>query len=220
MKKNYCFFVVLFILSMAVYAQSGVIKELAGTVEIKDSGAASFVAARQGDTVSENTIISTGFRSSALIELGSASITVRPLTRLSLAEIRSSAGTETLNLTLQAGRIKVDVKPAAGIKTLATVQSSVATAAVRGTSFEMDTRKLRVLEGTVGYRGNNGVLLNVPAGLSSTAKANGVITNPYEGIREGLPPSAPVGYDRSGASSGRGGFAPGGVTLGIYIVSW
>ena len=56
-------------------------------------------------SLSEDTIISTGFKSSALIRAGSSVITVRPLTRLALAEIISAAGTENINVNLQAGRI-------------------------------------------------------------------------------------------------------------------
>ena len=97
--------------SSDIFAQQGVIKNVSGTVELKSSGSSSFVPANSGDLVKEDTVISTGFKSNALIEVGSTLIAVRPLTRLSLAEIRSGSGTETLSVNLQAGRVRVDLKP-------------------------------------------------------------------------------------------------------------
>jgi hypothetical protein len=64
----------------------------------------------------EDTVVSTGFKSTALIEVGSTVITVRPLTRLTLTEIRASSESESLNVNLQSGRIRVDVNPPAGAK--------------------------------------------------------------------------------------------------------
>ena len=161
MKKAVLVFYLIGFLSLCVFAQQGVIRELSGTVELKNSGASSFVQANSGDLVMEDTVISTGFKSSALIEAGSALITVRPLTRLSFAEIRLISGTETLNVNLQAGRVRVDVKPLTGTKASMTVTSPTATASVRGTSFELDVKKLTVLEGKAAYISSKGITVNV-----------------------------------------------------------
>jgi hypothetical protein len=48
----------------------------------------------------------------------------------------------------------VDVNPPAGTKASLSVNSPTATASVRGTSFEFDTRNLRVNSGTVHFMGN------------------------------------------------------------------
>ena len=149
------------------FAQSGVIREFTGEVELKRAGSSSFVPAKAGETVAADTIISTGFKSTAIVEVGNSTIAVRPLTRLSLAEIRSTSGTETLNVKLQTGRVKVDVKPPAGTKANCTVQSPSSTASVRGTSFEVDSYNLKVLEGSVAFRGNKGREILIPAGMES-----------------------------------------------------
>ncbi len=112
-----------FLCSAAVFAQTAVIKELSGTVELKQAGQTDFVPAKVGDEVAQSTIVSTGFRSTALIEVGSSVITVRPLTRLSLAEIASAPGTETINVNLQIGRVKVDVNPPLGTRTSMSIRS-------------------------------------------------------------------------------------------------
>jgi hypothetical protein len=133
---------------------------------LKHSSSSSFAPANPGDIVREDTLISTGFKSSALIEAGSVQIIVRPLTRLSFTEIRSSATTETLNVKLQAGRVRVDVSPPAGTKASMTVSSPTATASVRGTTVELDTRSLNVIEGKAVYSSAYGIIIFVGAGLN------------------------------------------------------
>ena len=205
MKKNV--FVFLFIMTAFVaFSQNGVIRELAGSVEIKRAGDANFIAASAGDILREDTVISTGFRSTALIEVGSTLLTVRPLTRLSLMEIRSSAGTETINVNLQAGRVRVDVNPPAGTRANMQVTSPVATASVRGTSFEFDTRNIFVNSGVVNYSGNRGPMWQVRSGLSSNLSEDGRASDPVVIRRQGLRPSPPAGTDDSVRASDDTGF--------------
>jgi hypothetical protein len=195
MKKK-TFFVVLLSAAIAagVFGQNGVIRELTGEVEIKRSGASSFTAARAGDTVARDTIVSTGFRSTAVIAIGSSTITVRPLTRLSLAEIQSASESENVNVNLQTGRVRVDVRPPAGTRTDFTVQSTTASASVRGTSFEFDTVNLSASEGTVSFGSASGTpSVMVQAGGSSFIGTNGTAVSPAEVSAAALVPPAPVG---------------------------
>ena len=176
MKKIFVLMMILFC-AVGVFAQNGVIKELTGTVEIKRTGQANFVAARAGDQVARDTIVSTGFKSTALITVGSTVLTVRPLTRLSLAEISASAGTETVNVNLATGRVRVDVDPPAGTRANTTVRGPTATASVRGTSFEFDTQALTVIKGTVAFQGSTGTAMLVKAAASGSAATSEVDTN-------------------------------------------
>jgi len=179
MKKSVLIISVLVLLcTVPVFAQNGVIKELTGTVELKRANQANYVAAKVGDQVAKDTIVSTGFKSSALISVGSTVITVRPLTRLSLAEISASAGTETVNVSLQTGRVRVDVDPPAGTKTNTSVQGPSATASVRGTSFEFDTQSITVLTGTVAFKGTAGPAMAVSAGSTSDVGSDGRAADP------------------------------------------
>ena len=84
MKKG-LMIVIMTCISLGAFAQSGIIREISGTVEIKASGTASFVSANTGDRINEDTVISTSFKSTALVEVGSVLIAVRPLTRLTLS---------------------------------------------------------------------------------------------------------------------------------------
>jgi hypothetical protein len=196
----------LMLLAFGAYAQNGVIRELSGTVEAKAPGAASFTPLNAGDQVSQDTVISTGFKSTALVEVGSSLLTVRPLTRLTLTEIRSSAGAETLNVNLQAGRVRVDVTPPAGTRASMSVSSLMATASVRGTSFEFDTRNVKVSHGIVSFAGNrsrsSARLVN--AGYASRVE-DGKTVDPIKMRNSRLSPPAVAGTGSSGSGGGFGG---------------
>ena len=181
--------------AVRVFAQNGIITELTGTVELKHSGQADFVPASAGDTVENNTIVSTGLKSTALITAGSAVLTVRPLTRLSFSEIKSAAESETINVNLQTGRVRVDVTPPTGTKTEFTIRSPTTTASVRGTSFEFDTQSINVLEGTVSFQGGGNQVMLVGAGSSSDIGANGKPADPIETYTASLLPPSPAGRD-------------------------
>jgi hypothetical protein len=196
MKKT--FFAILFsaVVALGVFGQNGVIRELTGEVEIKRSGASTFTAAKAGDAVARDTIISTGFKSTAVITVGSSTITVRPLTRLSLAEIQSASDAENVDVNLHTGRVRVDVKPPAGTRANLTVQSTTASASVRGTSFEVDTVNLSVNEGTVSFGSVSSTPnVMVQAGGASFIGTDGNAVSPSEISGAALLPSAPVGAD-------------------------
>ena len=186
-----------------IFAQNGTIRELSGTVELKNAGTSAFVPAKNGDSVNQDTVISTGFKSSALVELGNTLITVKALTRLTLTEIRAASGTETINVNLQAGRVRVDLNPPSGTRAVMTVKSPIATASVRGTSFEFDTRNLYVNNGTVSFRGNRGSSMMVGTGYSSNINENDKAADPLDVKNAKLRPKAPGNTD-----SGEGGYKP------------
>jgi len=80
-----------------------------------------------------------------------------------------------------------------------TVSSPVATASVRGTSFEFDTRNLWVNHGKVSFRGNKGIMMMVNAGSGTRLLDDGKAADPITiKIAEYTPP-APVGTDSGGS---------------------
>ena len=139
--------------AVMVFAQSpqALIRELAGTVEIKKPGSADWTAARAGDQLEKAAILSTGFKSSAVLVIGDSTLMVKPLTRLSLDELLEQDNAETVNLGLRTGRIQASVTPPADHKTNLTVRTPTATASVRGTRFSMNPVSLKVTEGSVWY---------------------------------------------------------------------
>jgi len=186
-----------FFISLAVgaFCQNGTIRELTGEVELKKAGSSAFVPAAAGDAVSSNTVVSTGFKSTAIIAVGSSVITVRPLTRLTLAEIQSTENTEDISVKLQTGKVRVEVKPPVGTKTNLNVQSPSATASVRGTVFEMDTKNLTGIEGKVMLTGNSGLGVMVTGGNSSSVNADGTVSNPLVNAEQSVQIQQPIGSD-------------------------
>ena len=181
------------VITTGVFCQTGVIREMTGEVELKRAGSSSFVKASAGDTVTQNTIISTGFRSTAIIAIGSSVITVRPLTRLSLAEIQSSENSENVNINLQSGRVRVDVKPPSGTRASLSVQSPSTTASVRGTEFEMDVDRMNAISGKIIYKGKNGSAVIVTGGNASTISNDSSPANPAEIAVQSMAPDSPAG---------------------------
>jgi hypothetical protein len=137
--------------------------------------------------------------------VGSALIAVRPLTRLTLTEISAAAGTETINVNLQAGRVRVDVKPPAGTKTSFSVTSPSATASVRGTRFDFDTKNVRVSEGTVALKGRRGPTVLIDKGSSSGIGTDDTAQAARNDNNADLAPPGPPGYDPSTTGNTGGG---------------
>jgi hypothetical protein len=193
MKKAVALVVLVMCGVCTVYSQTGLLKEISGIVEIKKPGTHDFIPAKAGDTLTRDTVVSTGFKSTALIAVGSSSIVVRPLTSLSLAELSMDAGTETINVNLQTGRVRVDVSPPAGTRTNMTVRGPAASASVRGTGFDFDTRNLKVRHGKVAFQGNKGGVMIVGAGASSTVGGTGKAADPIDATTGALVPPPPPG---------------------------
>ncbi|WP_010263978.1 FecR family protein [Treponema primitia] len=179
----------------------GYIRELTGNVEIKQPGA-DWIPAVEGQTLEQASMISTGFKGTALIALGNSVLTVKPLTRLTLQEIQEIAGNEKVTLTMQTGRIQATVNPPSGGKTDFAVRAPSVTASVRGTDFEFDGTSLKVSDGRVHLTGGDNTAVYVGAGQQVT-------TDPITGrtpivaviVREEITPSIPAGVTRTEAEA-------------------
>jgi hypothetical protein len=180
-----------------VYGQSprAIVREIRGTVEVKAPGSSVWQAAAVGQELEEETVVSTGFKSTVLIAVENSFLLVKPLSRLSLRELRASSGGEQISVQLQAGRTRADIKPPAGRKTEFIMRSSIATASVRGTAFDFDTVNLRVEEGTVSFSGADNTAVYVEAGQISTPDpVSGRAATPVE-IAAGQAAPAPAGVE-------------------------
>ena len=191
---------ILFSLVLSVYAQeanvlNARITELSGTVEIMAPGEYGWRPASVGDIIGRDSVVSTGFRSNALLQAGSTVISVRPLTRLTLEEIYYMAGTETLNVNLQAGRIRADLNPPAGTRAVMSVSGPMVTAAARGTSFTFNGRRLLVHSGQVDLANNlSEQRVFVSAGQHSNLDRSrqGFLTLPFEAQADALRATLPI----------------------------
>jgi hypothetical protein len=183
-------------IACAQEGSTAVIREINGTVEIKAPGAADWSPARRGQELGRNTVVSTGFKSSALIVVGNSTLTVQPLTRLSLEELVRAGNAEKVDVRLRTGRIRADVKPPVGGSSEFTVRSPTATASVRGTAFEFDGIQVRVDEGRVHISGNGQSGTYVGAGHQAAADVEtGRTVSAAETAREELTPAPPAGTE-------------------------
>ena len=165
--------------SLAAVELTAMITEVAGKVECKLPGS-DWRPAKAGDILSAGSFISTGFKSTAILKTESATLTVKPVTRLSLEELVKSEGTTKTRMFLMAGRVKAEVTPHEGENTEFKVKSPTATASVRGTGFEFDGHCLLVNHGVVQFESESGtgIAHMVTSGEFSTLSATGTVTPP------------------------------------------
>jgi hypothetical protein len=92
-----------------------VVKSFTGKVEVLQQA---WVPVKAGMKLSMGTTISTGFNSSAVLELGPSVLQVKPLTRLRLNELVAREGTLKTDLFLRVGKVRAEVKTAEGLNRL------------------------------------------------------------------------------------------------------
>ena len=165
--------------SLAAEALTATVTEIAGKVECKLPGK-DWQAAKTGDVLPAGSLISTGFKSTAILKTEAATLTVKPVTRLSLEELVKSGETTKTQMFLMAGRVKAEVTPKKGEKADFKIKSPTATASVRGTGFEFDGQNLLVDHGAVQLEAESGLGTPqmVASGEFSTVSQKKTITTP------------------------------------------
>lgn len=125
-----------------VVAQT-VVEEVDGKVEYRSEEG--WVSANAGDELGLGTTLSTGFGASAVLRIGDSTLRVDQLTRMSVEELIESSDSVETEVALDVGRVDADVRTSeARQRGRFTVNSPVATAAVRGTEFSFDGVDLQV----------------------------------------------------------------------------
>ena len=128
-------------------ALDATVAEITGKVEIRQ-GDDVWRPAEVGQTVPVGSSISTSFNSTALLQVGASEVEVKPLTRVRIAELVSEDGVDRSEVNMPVGRISANIRGGER-RAEFTVRSPVATASVRGTSFDFDGVNLDVAEGIV-----------------------------------------------------------------------
>jgi hypothetical protein len=163
----------------AFSAQQAVIKEMSGKVELKSQGG-SWTPATTGATVSRGTVISTGFNSSAVLDLGKSVINVKALTRMTLEELVEEKGMVRTELFLDVGRVRADIKSSEGVAHDFKIKSTVSTASVRGTVIEGDGEEWASEEGSFVVTNNTGQSTTVSTGQQTTVTGNAPPSDPQD----------------------------------------
>lgn len=143
-------FVLAFLTSGAAGALDAKVISVSGKVEVQKNGSATWTSLKAGDILSKGSVISTGFKSSAKIQIDGSTVTLEPLTRMTIEKLASNASKDESNLYLNSGKVSADVKKSSGKKVEFKVTSPVATASVRGTRFRFSSKgDLTTMDGLV-----------------------------------------------------------------------
>lgn len=121
--------------SFAASTDVAIVNSVVGKVEVQVNE--SWIQVKNGDILSSGSVISTGFKSSAVLYIGDSLIEVRALTRLTIEEIVEQNQNYNTTMFLDAGSIKADIKKSENKRVGFKVRTTVATASVRGTSGEI-----------------------------------------------------------------------------------
>lgn len=159
--------------------QTAVIKQLTGKVQLKHPGA-EWINAAPGATVGLGTIVSTGFNSTAVLDLGTSEIQVRPLTRLRLDELLRNANKVTTNVFLTVGEVHASVEHLPSLIQSFTLQSPVSTAAVRGTQFTYAGSWVETQDGVVRFTNSAGFGRDVSRGQGSELAGSDLPVSPSD----------------------------------------
>ncbi len=173
--KYFLLILLIIVFSSPLYSADLItITKVKGKVEIKEPGR-NWVTAVNGNTIPQGSVISTGFKSSAELDLsGSSTIFIKPLTRMSVDELVISGDTVNTRLNLKLGRIKANVKTSTGLRHDFTLMTPVSTAAVRGTVFEGSAKgDIDVEKGKIQQKNKIGQKTLVSGGNSSSVSGSG-----------------------------------------------
>ena len=109
--------------------------EVSGKVEVQRDN--KWVAVAKGDILPAGSVISTGFKSEAVLSFDETVIKVKALTRLTIEQLFEKDGDKASSVYLDTGSISADVKPAENKRVGFSVKTPAATASVRGTSGDV-----------------------------------------------------------------------------------
>ena len=125
---------ILVLLTVAFYsfALDGIVMEVLGKVEKQVDN--SWIALKKGDVLVPGDIVSTGFKSEAVISIGESVITVKALTRKTIEQLYEKNKNHVSSVYLDVGSVSADVKPVTNKRVGFTVKTPAVTASVRGTA--------------------------------------------------------------------------------------
>ena len=114
------------------FALDGIVMEVLGKVEKQVDN--SWIALKKGDVLVPGDIVSTGFKSEAVISIGESVITVKALTRMTIEQLYEKNKNHVSSVYLDVGSVSADVKPVTNKRVGFTVKTPAVTASVRGTA--------------------------------------------------------------------------------------
>lgn len=182
--KKFLALVLVSVSLFTVNALTATVVSVKGKVEIQEAGM--WVALQKGDVLEKGTVISTGFNSSAVINVSNSSINLGPLTRVTIENLVSTKDKDTTQLYIDSGSLAANVSGKDGKRAGFKVRSPVATASVRGTSFVVSSSgKLSVSEGLVAFGASESDGPSVVATAPAVQPTETAVAETPEGVDQG-----------------------------------
>lgn len=215
MKKALSVLILLFA-AVSVFALNAKVLDVVGKVEVQNA-AGGWDAVTPGTMLDPGAVLSTGFKSEAVLSIDETTLTVKALTRLTVEKLYEQEGNKSSSFYLDAGALSADVKSADNKKVSFTVKTPAVTASVRGTAGDLTVNTLVGTSGTwllrppepkviVMDRGD--AVIAAPADASVTVGGDlpvvgGTAPAANEGAAEG---TSGAGEDTAGAGAGMDDF--------------
>ncbi|WP_149553882.1 FecR family protein [Treponema pectinovorum] len=144
---------ILFVTTIAIFTATSMeatVVSSKGKAEVQKGN--SWAKLSVGNSLKKGDVIQTGFKSEVILKIKNSTVTVAPLSRVTIEQLAEKTDKDDTRLFLDTGSLKSDVKKTADRRVGFTVRSPVATASVRGTVMGV-TNTFRSTE-IVGYEGS------------------------------------------------------------------
>ncbi|MFQ3621470.1 MAG: FecR domain-containing protein, partial [Spirochaetales bacterium] len=168
-----------FLAATVMAQEQAVLRDFSGKVEVMPPRK-NWEPAARNLVLPKGTVVSTGFNSFATLQVGEATIQVKPLTRMAIEELVKAQGEQKTTLNLKVGRVNAKVEKVEGLEHDFVLKSPVSTAAVRGTEFEYSGSALKVFEGVVKYANAIGQSRTITRGEESAIQGLSAPASPEE----------------------------------------
>ena len=133
-KKSVCAALAAFCVALPLCAVSATVVSAEGKVEVERGG--KWIPLSANAAVSEGEIISTGFKSKAVLRYQGSVLQLGALTRVTLEKLAAGEKNDTVAVYLNTGAVKSTVQRTENRRVNYTVRNPVAVASVRGTEFD------------------------------------------------------------------------------------
>lgn len=138
---------VLLLTALTAFALDAKVLDVVGKVEVQNASG-EWDAITPGAVLAPGAVLSTGFKSEAVLKIDESTITVKALTRLTVEKLYEQEGNKSSSFYLDAGALAADVKSAENKKVSFTVKTPAVTASVRGTAGDLTVDTLVGTDGT------------------------------------------------------------------------
>lgn len=230
--KKFILSVIFSVVAFSSFAMQATVVSTKGKAEVQNGG--SWVALKSGDTLNQGSVIQTGFKSQLVLKIKETTVTVAPLSRVTLQTLAEregvdgAKGKDETTIFLDTGSLKSNVQKSADRRVGFTVRSPVATASVRGTVFGLRTAfralKLDAINGRIAFWKNTAKserylnsgnisdftpdnVIYVTKGEEATVTKDGGMKSPSQVSKEN---STSIGSGTQSASGAEGGTSTGG----------